>query len=66
MLLFNIIGLISINITIYFTLVFMKSEMKSDYIWVLLVLREILKKENLLVYLRVMVSNREKALILAS
>ena len=54
------------NTTIQLALVFMKSETESDYIWALLALREMLGEEDLSVYPRVMVTDRERALISAS
>ena len=64
--LLNIGGSTGMNTTIQLALVFMKSETESDYVWALLALREIFGEEDPSVYPRVIVTDKERALISAS
>ena len=64
--LLNIVGSTGKNTTIQLALVFMNSETESDYVWALLALREMSGEDNSSVYPRVVVTDRERALISAS
>lgn len=66
MLLLNIVSSISINTIIQLILVLIQSVTESYYIWALLTLKKMFGEENLLVYPKVVVTDKKRALILAS
>lgn len=60
------VGSTGMETTIQLALVFINSETESNYVWALLALREMFGEEYPSVYPRVVVTDRERALILAS